>query len=395
MPLRFDRPLDLDRMRRDRRSRLADELRAAGIDAALLIGQGNVAYATWTRVLAADQAQALHRRPVALITADGADPHVWTWYPEGAPPDLPVDHVHPGLRLEFAADARRLAGLVHDVCPSGTVAVDELTMPLRDALAGRAVADAVPALGRAKVCKTPDEIECIRRAQAINEAALVDVKALVAPGVRGTDLTARLLERVFELGADANVVDPIWQVMPPAIADGPGSLTGDVVFPLVTDTTPFADGDVIWVDNGIGYQGYGSDFGHTWIVGGTVDAVKRDQCARYRAVIAAVVAAVRPGVTGLDLTRVAKDLERGRRTPWLAHFYLAHGIGTDPAEAPLIGTDLGDEFDESIVLAPGMVMVFEPVIWDDGRSGFRAEDIVVVTETGAEMLSSLTFDEFE
>jgi len=40
------------------------------------------------------------------------------------------------------------------------------------------------------------------------------------------------------------------------------------------------------------------------------------------------------------------------------------------------------------VLAPGMVLVFEPVIWDDGRAGYRAEEIVAVTETGWTMLSA-------
>jgi len=60
-----------------------------------------------------------------------------------------------------------------------------------------------------------------------------------------------------------------------------------------------------------------------------------------------------------------------------------------------VGTDLGDEFDESVVLAPGNVLVLEPVIWDDGQSGFRAEEIVAVTEHGAEMLSSLSFEEYQ
>ncbi|MFA5884769.1 MAG: M24 family metallopeptidase [Acidimicrobiia bacterium] len=395
MTLTFDTTLDLARMRRERHARLVASMQADGIEALLLLGQGNISYASGLRVPASDQNLAIHRRPVALVTADGADPHVWTWYPEGTPAELPADHVHDGLRLEFAEGARALAAFVRDVCPSGVLAVDELTMPLRAAFAGRALMDPSVCLGRAKLEKTGDELECIRRAQKINEAAIADVKTMVKPGVRGTELTGRLLERIFELGASANTVDPIWQAMPPSIADGPFTMTGDVIFPLVTTARPFEHGDVIWVDNGINYEGYQSDYGHTWIVGGDVDAVKKDQCARYRAVIAAVVDAMRPGVTARDLTRVAKEVEAGRRTPWLAHFYLAHGTGTESAEAPFVGTDLGDEFDETQVLAPGNVLVLEPVIWDDGQSGFRAEDIVAVTEDGAETLSSLTYEDYE
>ncbi len=57
-----------------------------------------------------------------------------------------------------------------------------------------------------------------------------------------------------------------------------------------------------------------------------------------------------------------------------------------------MGTDLGDAFDESVVLATGMVMVLEPVIWDDGQGGFRAEQIVTITDDGWESLSELTWD---
>ena len=49
---------------------------------------------------------------------------------------------------------------------------------------------------------------------------------------------------------------------------------------------------------------------------------------------------------------------------------------------PFVGTDLGDAFDESLVLAPGMVLVLEPVIWEDGHAGHRSEEIVAVTDDG-------------
>jgi Xaa-Pro aminopeptidase len=393
MSLTFDRPLDLARMRAERRARLVQAMHDHEVAALLLLGQSNVVYATGLKVPAAEMNQSLHRRAVALVTA-GGEALVWTWYPEGVPADT-EDSVHPGKRLEFEEDARGLAASAVRVCHGGRLAVDELTMPLRAALGDRELVDASAILGQAKIQKTPDEIECIRRAQRINEVAIDHVKQLVAPGVRGTDLTAAFLQQIFALGASSNTVDPIWQVMPPSAADGPFSLTGDVVFPLVTSSAPFAAGDVVFVDNGINYEGYQSDYGHTWVVGGEIDDTKRSQCARYRAVIDAVVDAMKPGVTALDLTRVAKEVEAGRRTPWLPHFYLAHGTGTDSAEAPFVGTDLGDDFDATVVLAPGNVLVLEPVIWDDGQTGFRAEDIVAVTEDGAEVLSNLTYDEFE
>jgi Xaa-Pro aminopeptidase len=62
---------------------------------------------------------------------------------------------------------------------------------------------------------------------------------------------------------------------------------------------------------------------------------------------------------------------------------------------PLIGTDLGEGFDEALIMAPGMVLVFEPVIWDEGAAGYRSEDIVAVTDTGWVPLSSSRYDPFE
>ena len=83
--------------------------------------------------------------------------------------------------------------------------------------------------------------------------------------------------------------------------------------------------------------------------------------------------------------RAAAAANGGER-PWLPHFYLAHGIGIESAEMPLIGTDLGEAFDDAFVLAPGMVVVLEPVIWVDGVGGYRAEEVIAVTDDGWQAL---------
>jgi Xaa-Pro aminopeptidase len=99
-----------------------------------------------------------------------------------------------------------------------------------------------------------------------------------------------------------------------------------------------------------------------------------------------VLEVTKPGVTGADLVRVAAEREGAK--PWLSYFYLAHGIGTDSAEMPLIGTDRGEKFDEQIVLEPGMVLVFEPVVWEDGYCGHRSEETIAITEDGYLWLSN-------
>src|SRR5204862_6615767 len=94
--------------------------------------------------------------------------------------------------------------------------------------------------------KAGDELACIRAAQHLNERAMLDVYAALRPGLRQCDLSGLFLRRVFELGADQNTVDPIWEVMPESVATGPRSVTGDVVFPTVTTDRELARGRVTW-----------------------------------------------------------------------------------------------------------------------------------------------------
>jgi Xaa-Pro aminopeptidase len=139
---------------------------------------------------------------------------------------------------------------------------------------------------------------------------------------------------------------------------------------------------VLWTDVSITYAGgYCSDFGRTWLVGEEPSARQHDQFHQWKAILDAVLAVTKAGATSGDLARAAITANGGRK-PWLPHFYLGHGIGTYPAELPMIGTDLGEEFDDDFVFPPGMALVLEPVVWEDGTGGYRGEEIIVITEDG-------------
>ena len=390
---------DLARMRADRRAKLNSALTGTDAAAVVLLGSTNARWSTGARVVAADHGRAAHTRNVVVTVNGDPVPHLFTHTPEGVPIDHPADHVHAGVDLEDDAGAATLVAFLGEHVGDGRVLLDEWTMPLRRVWSSRlsrvVVDDAVVNLmGPLKLIKTGDELACIRAAQRLNERAMLDVYAALRPGLRQCDLSGLFLRRVFELGADQNTVDPIWEVMPESVSSGPSSVTGDVVFPTVTTDRVLAHGDVIWVDTGVTIAGYDSDFGRTWIVGAEPTSAQRDQFQRWKDVIDAVLAVTEPGVTGADLTRAAVSAVGGDRRPWLPHLYLAHGIGVDSAEAPFIGTDLGAEFDETIVLAPGMVFVLEPVAWADGTGGYRSEEIVTVTADGYELLSDFHYEPY-
>jgi len=389
-------------MRVDRQTKLHHALASKDVAAAVLLGTTNVRWATGARVVSADQGRASHFRNVAVVLNGDPAVHLFTHHPDGIPADYPADYVHAGLDMECDAGARALVVFIVDRTGAGSgsrILLDEWTMALRRAWTAR-LSDAAPAdaslslMGEVRLCKTPDELACIRTAQWINEQAMLDVQAALRPGIRGVELSGLFLRRAFELGAHQNTVDPIWQIMPESVATGPRSVTGDLVFPTVTTARALERGDVVWVDTGITWEGYDSDFGRTWIAGAAPSPAQRDQFRLWRQVVEAVLAVTRPSATGGDLTRAALMAAGGGRRPWLAHLYLAHGIGVDSAEAPFIGTDLGTEFDESIVLAPGMVFVLEPVAWADGTGGYRAEEIVAVTDDGFRLLSDHPYEPY-
>ena len=354
--------------------RLVEQMDAKGVDVVVLCGENNVTYATGHAAPSWEPARAGATRTVAIVTrTDG--------------------RLIPAPLLDFDEGARKLAAAVAD--HPGTLAIDEYpSLTVRTALGARSPSNAGPLLAAAKFVKTPAEIERIRRAQRINERAMDDVFPALRPGMRDTDLTALFFRRIFELGATGNTVDPIWNVIPEILAVGPFTLTGHYPFPLPTSGRVLQKGDVIFNDAGIDVDGWASDFGRTWCVGVDPDARQRSQFRRYTEIVEACLDVIKPGATAWDVA-VAARRANGGPPPWFPHLYVAHGIGTESAELPFCGTDLGEAVESEVVLAVGTVLVLEPVVWDDGHGGYRAEEVVVVTEDGCELLTQYTHAPYE
>jgi Xaa-Pro dipeptidase len=391
---------DLARMYRESGVRLRAAMVDNGVDALILLGNGNVVYATGASWPLLDAGLSHVERPVAIVLADDKHPHLFLPFREGSSSEsqIPADHLHSPLYLEFDEGVEHFARVIADLIPAGaTVAVDELTGAMRRAsdrlFSGGAPSDAAPVVGAAKLVKTPDQIACIRRACRITEEAVVDVHKALAPGVRQIDLSAQFVRRAFELGATANMLEAIWQVMPVSKAEGTWTTHGDLALPLLTTERELAKGDVLWTDVSITYNGFCSDFGRTWLVSDEPSPRQHAQFHKWRDILDAVLKVTKAGATCGDLARAAIAANSGRK-PWLPHFYLGHGIGTNAAEMPMIGTDLGQEFDDNFVFPAGMVLVLEPVVWEDGTGGYRSEEIVVITEGGFVSLTDYPYSPY-
>ena len=391
---------DLARMRRETGARLRSAMAERGVDAMILLGNNAVVYATGTSWPLGDAGLSYVERPVAVVLADDEWPHLFLPFREGASQEseLPADHLHGPVYLEFDEGVEHFARLLSELIPAGAViAVDECTGAMSRAqkllFPAGAPADAVAIVSAVKVIKTQDELACIHTAIRITDEAMVEVHKALAPGIRQIDLSASFLRRAFELGATASMLEPIWQVMPQSKAEGVWTTHGDLALPLLTTERELAEGDVLWTDVSITYRGYCSDFGRTWVVGRDPTPRQQAQFDRWQEIMTAVLDVTRAGVTAADLGRAATAANGGTR-PWLPHFYLGHGIGVNAAEMPMIGTDLGDEFDEKFVLQPGMVLVLEPVVWEDGTGGYRSEEVFVITEEGSTRLTDYPYDPY-
>ena len=394
---------DLARMRRDRIAKVRSAMADQGLDALVLIGNTNVVYATGATWPLGDPGRANFEQPVAVVLADDEWPHLFTPLPLGTEqpdgPGLPDDHVHGPVYLDLDEGVQHFERRLAELVPSGAViGVDEWTfaMARQSSLLfpeGRSPRDGGKAISKSKLRKTPDELAGLREALRITESAIAEVQASLAPGMRQVELTATFLGAVFDAGADANTLDPIWQVMPPTRGDGPWTTHGDLACPLLTTERELQRGDVLWVDTSITHRGFHSDFGRTWIVGDEPTARQRSQFDRWQAVMSAVLDVTRAGATHAELTAAARSVVGGD-TPWMTHFYLGHGLGIDAAEMPFVGSDLGEQFDTTHTLESGMVLVLEPLIWDDGAAGYRAEEVVLITDDGWEPMTDYPYDPF-
>ena len=106
--------------------------------------------------------------------------------------------------------------------------------------------------------------------------------------------------------------------MAPTRELGPWTLHGDLAYPTVTTDRFLREGDVIWVDAGINWEGYASDYGRTWITSThpIPSARQHEHFRRWRTVVDAALEILEPGVSALRLGKTAIEANDGVR-PWI------------------------------------------------------------------------------
>jgi len=365
-------------------ARLRAAMADAGLEGLLLTGAGSVRYATGAVPPHGDSSVEAASPFAAVVSARTL--HVLGFEPACVPPGVETGPL-PRLATRAAAVLAELLG------GARRVGVDRLPFA-----AARALEDALPttvfepadgALLAARAVKTPAELAILREAQRLNEEAVAEVLPAIVPGRREVELSGHFLAAMAGRGVTACHVEPIWCVVPRHAAEAPWTFPGGPPYRELPSERVLAAGDQVMIDTGMLHGGYMSDFGCTWLCGAEPSAQDRALRARWETIVEAVLAECRPGATGATLHRAALTANgAGRPPPWPVPLYLAHGIGIGGVEPPFIGTDLGLAAEDRMLLRPGMVLVLEPYVWEEGAGGYRAEQTIAITASGFEHLSA-------
>lgn len=147
------------------------------------------------------------------------------------------------------------------------------------------------------------------------------------------------------------------------------------------DDTKWNGKEPVLVDMGVKLNGVCSDM--------TRNIVPAKPSATYKKVYdlvlkanEAAIAAAKPGMTGKALDKIARDvIKKGGFGKCFGHS-LGHGVGYEIHESPMASAK------SDTVLKAGMSVTIEPGIYLEDNLGVRIEDLVLITETGCEVLST-------
>jgi len=222
-------------------------------------------------------------------------------------------------------------------------------------------------LKTSRTVKDADEKTAIEAAIAITAKALECVKPLFEPGVTEIELAGTLDLEMRRLGSQ-NAFETI--VAFGANGSRPHHQPG---------TRKLRKTDTILIDFGARYNGYCSDITRCFALGRPTTAYRKTYEVVQQAQ-AAAIATVRAGVPLTEVDTAARDVIRANGLPVYGHG-TGHGFGLEIHEDPFLKEDAEG------VLEAGQILTIEPGIYIPDKLGIRAEDDVLVTEAGCEILT--------
>jgi len=227
---------------------------------------------------------------------------------------------------------------------------------------------------RARMLKDDEEIAAMRHASQVNDLVMAGAIGMVKEGARENEIALAVQNLYAQNGGDHSPEIEIASFG--ANAADPHHEPSDTVL---------RDGDCVVLDLFNPIHRYWCDMTRTVFFRGAGKRQREGYDAVKRANLAAE-AMIRPGVPMREIDRAARSvLEQAGYGRYFTH-RLGHGCGLDCHEAPENGPT------STIIAQPGMIFSVEPGTYLPGEFGVRIEDLVLVTESGCEVLNRYTKD---
>jgi Xaa-Pro aminopeptidase len=225
-----------------------------------------------------------------------------------------------------------------------------------------------------RLIKDADEISQIRASVLMAASLFQTALSVIKPGVAETQVAGELELQARRAGAEKMSFDTI-------VAAGPRSALPHGR----ASAQAIPNQGFIILDYGVILAGYCSDMTRT-VHAGTVSRTHRRMYEAVREAQLASIAAVKPGAATGEVDRAGREvLNKAGFEAFFTHS-TGHGVGIEVHESPRLARG------QTQKLVPGMVVTIEPGIYIPEEGGVRIEDMVLVTETGHEVLTPTTKD---
>ncbi len=282
--------------------------------------------------------------------------------------------------------AKEIADLVKEVSGKGApLAIDVVDPHMLGALEceGVVAANGTELMERARWHKDENEILAIREAITVCEVGMTRMQAVLRPGVTENFLLSVLAQTNIELGGE-------W-LETRLLTSGPKTKPwlqecGDRII---------QEGDLVSFDTDlIGPNGYCADISRSWLCGDR--AASGEQKLIYQVAYEQLqhnLELMHVGTTFREVAERAYKLPKSCEGTY--YFMIAHGVGLCD-EAPIIRHlwDVRSSQRDDEVLEAGMVMSIEALVaLDEGREAVKLEQMIHITPTGPELLSSYPFED--
>jgi Xaa-Pro dipeptidase len=355
--------------------RLSDRLAEHGLDALVCLSPENVAYAAGFVV--PSQTLMRWRHAAYVVTADGREAMLCVDMEE-----MTVRTLRPALEVraweEFGGNAMEtLASLLRDLGLDAARVGSELSYlsvkdhaELTTALPELKLVAADDLLTEARTLKTEREIDLLARLSRISDQAIKTAFESVRAGDTELDMAAALTRSVFEQGAQN------FKLL--IVATGERSQMPNVG----PSDRVLRDGDICRMEIFSVIDGYQAGVCRTAYVG-TPSPVALEIYRNLAECKRLVVSTIKPGVPAREVYRVFREKFDELKLPPIS--FVGHSIGVDLHEAPYLSAD------DDTVLAEGMVLGIEPLVYRSGHGfGMQIKDMVAVTADGCRVLSDVT-----